>query len=104
MDICFITDNPGTTTHPVIGAVLRRLSAKHRVRLLEVGALTADEAIARENAQPLADIYLLKSHTSQALALALVLERRGALAVNGWASSSACQDRVLMAQRMQQAQ
>src|SRR5438105_3763379 len=103
MDICFITDNPSTTTHPVIGAVLRQLSAKHRVRLLETGALTLDEVIARENAQPPADIYLLKSHASDALAVAHILEQRGALVVNSWASSSACQDRVLMTQHMQQA-
>src|SRR5437879_4782567 len=103
MDICFITDNPSTTSHPVIGAVLQRLSVKHKVRFLDVHARTADEVIAYEEAHPPADIYLLKSHAFEALAVALKLEQRGALVVNSWASSSACQDRVLMAQRMQQA-
>src|SRR5205823_666190 len=36
-------------------------------------------------------------------AVAHDLEQRGALVVNSWASSSACQDRVAMSQRMQQA-
>src|SRR5437899_9209954 len=84
--------------------MLQQLSARHTVRLLDVHRLTGDEAIAREQGRPLSDIYLLKSHTLQALEVAYHLERRGALVVNGWASSSACQDRVLMAQRMQQAQ
>src|SRR5436190_20490349 len=100
MDICFITDNPDTTKHPVIGEVLRRLSTQHAVRLLDVGGLSAEEAIAHEKEHPPADIYLLKSHAFQALAVAHHLEQRGTLVVNSWASSSACQDRVLMAQRM----
>ena len=104
MKICFIADSPETTSHPVIGGVLRGLSADHAVRLLDVRTLTADEAILREKAHPPADLYLLKSHASQALAVAHELERRGDLVVNSWASSLACQDRVLMAQRMLQAQ
>jgi ribosomal protein S6--L-glutamate ligase len=104
MKICFITDNPGITGHPVMGAVLRRLSADHAVRLLDAGTLTADEAIVREEAHPPADLYLLKSHAAQALAVANRMESRGALVVNSWSSSLACQDRVLMARRMQQAQ
>jgi ribosomal protein S6--L-glutamate ligase len=46
---------------------------------------------------------LLKSHAPQALAVAHVLEQKGVLVVNSWASSVACQDRVLMAQRMRDA-
>jgi len=83
--------------------MLQQLSARHIVRLLDVHRLTGDEAIAREQVRPLSDIYLLKSHTLQALEVALHLEQRGALVVNSWASSSACQDRVLMAQRMTEA-
>lgn len=103
MNICFIVDNPETTGHPVVGKVLRQLSLTHTVRLLDVHKLTGDEAIAQEEAHPLADIYLLKSHTLQALQIAHSLEQRGALLVNSWASSLACQDRVLMAQRMKEA-
>ncbi len=103
MDICFITDNPGTNEHPVIGPVLQTLSARHSVRLLDVRALTAGDAIAAENGHPRADIYLLKSHAFQALEVAHELEQKGALVINNWASSMACQDRLLMAQRMQEA-
>ena len=103
MDICLILDNPETTRHPVIGTVLQQLRARHAVRLLDVHRLTGDEAIAHEAAHPVANMYLLKSHTRQALEVAHHLEQRGALVVNSWASSLACQDRVLMAQRMKEA-
>jgi len=103
MDICLIMDNPETPHHPVIGVALQQLSATHNVRLLDVRSLTDVEAIAEEEKHPLADLYLLKSHAPQALAVAYALEQQAALVVNSWASSIACQDRVLMAQRMRDA-
>ena len=103
MDLCLIMDNPETPRHPVIAVALRKLSASHTVRLLDVRTLTGSEAIAEEQTHPLADLYLLKSHAPQALDVAHYLEQRGALVVNSWASSLACQDRVLMAQRMDEA-
>lgn len=105
MNICLIMDNPETPRHPVIAVALQQLSTHHTVRLFDVRTLTGTAAITQEKArnQPLADIYLLKSHAPQALDLALYLEQQGALVVNGWASSMACQDRVLMAQRMNDA-
>jgi ribosomal protein S6--L-glutamate ligase len=103
MNICFITDNPETGKHPVLGRVIQQLSSKHTVRLLDVHALKSEEAIAQEDVHPLADIYLLKSHTLQALKVAHYLEQRTALVVNSWASSLACQDRVLTAERMKEA-
>ncbi len=103
MDICLIMDNPETPHHPVIAVALQQLSATHTIRLLDVRPLTDVEAIAEEEKYPLADLYLLKSHAPQALAVAHVLEQKGALVVNSWASSVACQDRVLMAQRMRDA-
>src|SRR5881396_165501 len=103
MVICLILDNPETTKHPVIGTVLQQLRARHTVRLLDVHRLTGDEAIAREAMHPLANMYFLKSHTRQALEVAHHLEQRGALVVNSWASSLACQDRALMAQRLKEA-
>src|SRR5437879_6500887 len=103
MDICLILDHPETTRHPVIGTVLQQLRARHTVRLLDVHRLTGDEAIAHEAAHPVANMYLLKSHTRQALEVAHHLEQRGALVVNSWASSLACHDRVRMAQRMKKA-
>ena len=78
--------------------VLRQLNATHAVRLLDVDHLTGDEAIAHEAAHPIADLYLLKSHTPQALSVAHHLEQRGAVVINSWASALACQDRVRMVQ------
>src|SRR6266581_6767116 len=103
MNIRLIMDNPETPHHPVIAVALRRLSATHNVRLLDVRTLTGDEALAEEEKHPMADLYLLKSHAPQALDVAHALEEKGALVVNSWASSVACQDRVLMAQRMREA-
>jgi len=70
------------------------------VRLLDVSEISGDQAVGREREHPLADIYPLKSHTPQALEVAHYLEQRGAMVINSFASSSACQDRALMAQRM----
>ncbi len=103
MDICLIMDNPETPHHPVIAVALRQLSATHNVRLLDVRALTGAEAIAEEEKYSLANLYLLKSHAPQALDVARIMEEKGALVINSWASSVACQDRVLMAQRMREA-
>jgi ribosomal protein S6--L-glutamate ligase len=103
MQICLIMDNPETPQHPVIAPALAELSANHAVRLLDVRPLTGAEAIAAESRYPRADLYLLKSHAPQALELAHFLEQQGAQVVNSWASSVACQDRVLMARRMKEA-
>jgi len=103
MNVCLIADNPETTAHPVIGEVLRQLCSAHAVRLLDVAGISGDQAVGREREHPLADIYLLKSHTPQALEVAHYLEQRGAMVINSFASSSACQDRALMAQRMSEA-
>src|ERR1700693_5386453 len=103
MDICLIMDNPETPHHPVIAVALQQLSATHTIRLLDVRHLTGVEAIGVEEEYTLADRYFLKSPAPQALAVAHVLEQKGALVVNSWALSVACQDRVLMAQRMRDA-
>jgi ribosomal protein S6--L-glutamate ligase len=103
MDICLIMDNPETPHHPVIAVALQKLSATHTIRLLDVRTLTGAEAIAEEEKHPMAELYLLKSHAPQALAVAHALEQQGGLVVNSWSSSVACQDRVLMAQRMHDA-
>lgn len=100
MNICLIMDNPETPQHPVIGVALRKLGEKHNVRLLDVRTLTGGQARAQQQAQPQSDLYLLKSHTLQALEVAQYLEQHGALVVNSWASSVACRDRVLMSERM----
>src|SRR6266566_6592841 len=103
MYICLIMDNPETPHHPVIAVALQKLSATHTIRLLDVRTLTGAQAISEEEKHPLSDLYLLKSHAPQALEVAHALEQKGAIVVNSWASSVACQDRVLMAQRMHEA-
>lgn len=103
MDICLIMDNPETPNHPIIGAALTTLKNNHDVRLLDVRGLMPEEAIAHEQAYPLADLYLLKSHAIQALELAHHLEQQGAKVMNSWESSLACQNRVQMSQRMKEA-
>lgn len=103
MDICLIMDNPETPRHPVIAVALQKLSIRHTVHLFDVRPLSSQEAIEQAGEHPLADLYLLKSHAPQALELAQFLEQQGATVVNSYASSLACQDRALMAQRMDQA-
>ena len=100
MTICLIMDKPETPQHPVIAAALHQLRATHTVRLLDLRALSGPEACAREDAHPPADLYLLKSHAPQALALARHLEERGARVLNTWAATACCQDRARLAQRM----
>lgn len=102
MHICLIMDNPETPHHPVIAVALQKLSYKHSTRLLDVRTLTGTQAIAQEKSQPQADLYLLKSHAPQALEVAHYLEEQGALVVNSWAASVACQDRVLMTQYLEE--
>lgn len=102
MHICLIMDNPETPHHPVIAVALQKLSHQHTTRLLDVRTLTGTQAIAQEKSQPQADLYLLKSHAPQALEVACYLEEQGALVVNSWAASVACQDRVLMTQYLEE--
>ena len=103
MKICLIMDNPETPRHPVIGRALHTLSTTHDVRFLDMRRLTSAQALAQEERHPQADLYLLKSHAPAALEVAHHLEQRGALVVNSWAASVACQDRLRMAQLLHQA-
>ena len=93
-------DNPETSHHPVIAVALQQLRTTHAVRMLDVRTLTGHEAITQESRQPLADLYLLKSHALQALDVAHFVEQQGALVVNSWSASVACQDRVRMTEYM----
>jgi glutathione synthase/RimK-type ligase-like ATP-grasp enzyme/Tfp pilus assembly protein PilX len=102
MHICLIIDNPETPHHPIIASVVQKLSAAHCVRMLDVRQRTGAQALAEEEQHTPADLYLLKSHVPQALEVAQALEQRGALLVNSYASTLACQDRVLLSQRMEE--
>lgn len=103
MQICLIIDNPETPHHPIIASAVQKLRVAHSVRMLDVRQHTAEAALAEEKQHMQANLYLLKSHAPQALDVAQTLEQRGALVVNGYASTLACQDRVLLSQRMEEA-
>lgn len=103
MHICLIMDNPETPQHPVIAVALQALSARHTVRLLDIRGLSGAQACALEEEQQPADLYLLKSHAAQALALAHALEEAGRRVVNSWSASRTCQDRVLTTELMRAA-
>jgi ribosomal protein S6--L-glutamate ligase len=94
--VTLITDR---ADHPVLAGMLDRLRARHRV--VVISAESDDPAtLAAREARRLADVYLLKSHTPAGLDLAHRLELCGAQVVNGWSATLACQDRVLMARRL----
>ncbi|OKK17385.1 alpha-L-glutamate ligase [Streptomyces sp. CB00455] len=95
MRIGLITPEPG---HPLLAATTALLAPAHSVEALD--------PLARDNparASVLADVYLLKSRTPQALDLARDLERRGAPVVNTAAATALCQDRTSMAALAQRA-
>ncbi|WP_333770581.1 ATP-grasp domain-containing protein [Streptomyces sp. IBSBF 2435] len=87
MRIGLITPDPG---HPLLAAATALLTSSggHRVEVL-------DPAAAPDGTP--ADVYLLKSRTPRALALARELESRGARVVNSAAATGRCQDRTAMA-------
>ncbi|MFD5466820.1 RimK family alpha-L-glutamate ligase [Kitasatospora sp. NPDC127059] len=88
MRVGLITGDPG---HPVLAAAAELLVRRGcRVEAVPIG----DGGVA---AGALADVYLLKARTPQALAVAAELERCGAVVVNSAAATELCQDRVRMA-------
>ncbi|MFJ4776844.1 RimK family alpha-L-glutamate ligase [Streptomyces sp. NPDC088762] len=89
MRIGLITPEPG---HPLLAATTALLCAEHEVEPLDPNA-----AAATVPDDP-ADVYLLKSRTPRALALARELERRGAPVVNSADATALCQDRTAMAE------
>lgn len=103
MHICLLMDNPETPRHPVLSVALETLQARHTVRLLDLAGISAAQAYELESKEQPADLYLLKSHTLQALELARMLENQGRRVVNSWSASRACQDRVLTTEQMRAA-
>ncbi|MFF8811608.1 ATP-grasp domain-containing protein [Streptomyces pactum] len=90
MRVGLITAEPG---HPLLAAATSLLrAAGHRVEAV-------DPSAARDATAEPADVYLLKSRTPDALALARALERLGAPVVNSAAATARCQDRTAMAER-----
>lgn len=93
MRIGLVSGDPG---HPVLAATTALLTSEHRVETLDPDAV--DGAPERP-----ADVYLLKSHTPRALALARALEGRGVPVVNSAAATTLCQDRTAMAEHARRA-
>ncbi|MDJ0380004.1 alpha-L-glutamate ligase [Streptomyces sp. G-G2] len=87
MRIGLITPEPG---HPLLAGATGLLTPGHRVEALDPRSLT-------ELPGPPADVYLLKSRTPPALALAREAERLGAPVVNSASATALCQDRTAMA-------
>ncbi|WP_371481508.1 RimK family alpha-L-glutamate ligase [Kitasatospora sp. NBC_00315] len=90
MRICLLTPEPG---HPLLAATSALLTPRHLVESLDPA--TADPHALGPDA--LADVYLLKSRTPRALALARHLEALGAPVINSAAATALLQDRTAMA-------
>lgn len=88
MKIGLLTPAPG---HPLLAAAVRLLRGSgHEILVL-------DPRTAAPPAGALADVYLLKSRTPRALALARGIEERGAPVLNSASATARCQNRVEMA-------
>jgi ribosomal protein S6--L-glutamate ligase len=96
MHICIVIDRPRYRKLPLISDLMQGLSVRHAVTLLDLQSC-------EEEPTPQADLYLLKSHGPLTLKFAYQLEQQGALVINSWASTLACQDRVIMTQLMNRA-
>ncbi|MGW7415675.1 ATP-grasp domain-containing protein [Streptomyces sp. NPDC054863] len=94
MRIGLITSAPD---HPLLAATTALLTPDHAVEVLN-----PDTVRSVSDRQP-ADIYLLKSRTPHALALARELERRGTRVVNSAGATARVQDRTEMAEVARQA-
>jgi ribosomal protein S6--L-glutamate ligase len=93
MRIVLITPDPG---HPLLVDTAALLTPECQVE-------TLDPRTVAEVPEPLAGVYLLKSRTPRALALARALEQRGACVVNSAAATALCQDRTAMAEHARRA-
>ncbi|WP_254886002.1 RimK family alpha-L-glutamate ligase [Streptomyces sp. NA02950] len=99
MRIGLITSDPG---HQLLADTTALLTPRHDVVALDPATCdpATPDALSRGS---LADVYLLKARTPRALALARLLERRGAPVVNSAAATGLCQDRTAMAERARRA-
>lgn len=95
MRVCLLTDKP---EHPLLAALSDLLSGRHGIAVVDAGggARPAD-------LDPNADLYLLKAHSPQVVALARVAESRGGKVVNSATATELCQDRIRMAERARSA-
>jgi glutathione synthase/RimK-type ligase-like ATP-grasp enzyme/aminoglycoside phosphotransferase (APT) family kinase protein len=89
--VCLLTDAP---EHPLLAALSNLLGGRRGIAVVGVGPV---------DRVPAADLYLLKAHSSQVVALARVVESRGGTVVNSADATELCQDRVRMAERARSA-
>ncbi|QIQ04000.1 ATP-grasp domain-containing protein [Streptomyces liangshanensis] len=92
MKICFLTARPD---HPLLAATEKLLAPTHEVTHQPPPPTLSPPTLSPSS--PLADVYLLKSRTPEALALARAYEERGARVLNSAAATELCQDRTAMA-------
>ncbi|MFI1972384.1 alpha-L-glutamate ligase [Streptomyces cinnamoneus] len=93
MRICLLTPAPD---HPLLADATALLKRRHQVESLDPATVT-DFPARFPGPAALADVYLLKTRTPHALALARFLEERGAPVLNSAGSTELCQDRTAMA-------
>jgi aminoglycoside phosphotransferase (APT) family kinase protein len=91
MRVCLLTDKP---EHVLLGALSDLLGGRHRIVMVNAGSGAGPAHL-----DPAAELYLLKGHSPQAVALARGAECRGGKVVNSAAATERCQDRVRMAER-----
>lgn len=94
MKICLLAES---ATNPVLSSVLDSLAAHHTVTVSDPKALAPSLARSTLPRADLADVYLLKSRTPEAQAVAHSAERAGAVVVNGPRATAAALDRWAMA-------
>lgn len=92
MKICLLADG---TPKPVLAAVMDALAQHHEVSVWSPAA--AEASGSRWHPGPRADVYLLKSRTSEARALAHSAEWEGSVVLNRPGATSAVLDRWAMA-------
>jgi glutathione synthase/RimK-type ligase-like ATP-grasp enzyme len=100
MKVCLLTDRPD---HPVLGEFVERLASRHEVTVVDASPELHNGNGAWPMLDGSADVYLLKAHTDLALSLGRKLEESGCRVINGARATAACQDRVLMANRLKAA-
>ncbi|MFF3975845.1 RimK family alpha-L-glutamate ligase [Streptomyces sp. NPDC001828] len=83
--------------HPLLAATAELLRSEHRVVAVH------PETARLDTLERWADVYLLKSRTPRALALARELESRGVPVINSATATALCQDRTAMAERAEEA-
>lgn len=100
MRVCLLTDRP---RHPVFSAVVRQLRHRHEVHVLDTAGAALEVRGLQAERRQAADVYLLRSHTPDAIFVAHELERVGAHVVNSANATAICAERDQIAARLSNA-